>query len=61
MKLRKAFKFVLRPNGAQIRLMRRFCGSRRLVFNKALALQQDRHGNGEKHLSYADLCTHLTA
>jgi putative transposase len=37
----QAFKFELRPNGEQNRLMRRFAGACRLVFNKALALQND--------------------
>jgi len=31
------------------------------VFNKGLALQKERHAAGLKHLSYADLCKHLTA
>ncbi len=41
--------------------MRRSCGSRWFVFNRALALQKARYSNGEKRLSYADLCKHLTA
>ena len=41
--------------------MRRFAGTCRFVFNKALALQKDRHEQGEKKLSYADLCKLLTA
>ena len=40
--------------------MRRFAGSCRFVFNKALALQQTRHEQGEKKLSYAGLCKALT-
>ena len=40
--------------------MRRFAGSCRFVFNKALALQQQRHEQGEKKLSYAELCKALT-
>ncbi len=56
----QAFKFELRPNGEQQRLMRRFAGSCRFVFNKALALQQTRHEQGEKKLSYAGLCKALT-
>jgi hypothetical protein len=35
----QAFKFELCPNGEQDRLMRRFAGACRFVFNKALALQ----------------------
>ncbi|MGA9393750.1 MAG: helix-turn-helix domain-containing protein, partial [Azonexus sp.] len=36
----QAFKFELRPDGQQQRDMRRFAGSCRFVFNKALALQK---------------------
>ncbi|TVQ89175.1 MAG: hypothetical protein EA400_07800, partial [Chromatiaceae bacterium] len=38
----QACKFVLLPNGEQARNMRRFSGSCRFVFNRALALQQAR-------------------
>ena len=57
----QAFKFELMPNGQQQRLMRRFAGSCRFVFNKALALQKERYEQGEKKLSYAELCKQLTA
>lgn len=57
----QAYRFELRPDGAQDRLSRRSCGSRRFVFNKALALQKNRHAAGERRLSYAELCKHLTA
>ena len=56
----QAFKFELQPNGEQQRTMRRFAGSCRFVFNKALALQQTRHEQGEKKLSYAGFCKALT-
>lgn len=56
----QAFKFELQPNGEQQRNMRRFAGSCRFVFNKALALQQARYEQGEKKLSYAGLCKALT-
>ncbi|AOV18823.1 cytosine methyltransferase (plasmid) [Acidihalobacter aeolianus] len=56
----QAFKFELMPNGEQQRLMRRFAGSCRFVFNKALALQQERHKAEEKKLGYAALCKVLT-
>ena len=39
--------------------MRRFAGSCRFVYNKALALQQERHKAGEKKLGYAALCKAL--
>ncbi|BAP45320.1 DNA (cytosine-5-)-methyltransferase [Pseudomonas sp. StFLB209] len=40
--------------------MRRFAGSCRFVFNKALALQKERHEQGENKLGYAGLCKLLT-
>ena len=48
------------PNGEQQRQMRRFAGSCRFVFNKALALQKERYERGEKKLGYAGLCKLLT-
>lgn len=41
--------------------MRRFSGSCRFVFNRALALQRARYEAGEKHLGYGGLCRELTA
>ena len=40
--------------------MRRFAGACRFVYNKALALQKERHERGEKKLGYAGLCKLLT-
>ena len=57
----QAFKYELRPDGQQQRQMRRFAGSYRFVFNKALALQKARYEQGEKKLGYAGLCKELTA
>ena len=57
----QAFKYELMPTGVQQRQMRRFAGSSRFVFNKALALQEERHERGEKKLGYAGLCRELTA
>ncbi len=57
----QAFKYELRPNGEQRRQMRRFAGSCRFVYNKALALQTERYAQGEKKLDYAGLCQKLTA
>jgi putative transposase len=56
----QAFKYELMPTGDQQRQMRRFAGSCRFVFNKALALQKERHEQGEKKLGYAALCRRLT-
>jgi putative transposase len=56
----QAFKYELMPSGEQQRQMRRFAGSCRFVFNKALALQKVRYERGEKRLGYAGLCKELT-
>jgi len=56
----QAFKYELMPDGQQARQMRRFAGSCRFVFNKALALQKERYERGEKKLGYAGLCKLLT-
>jgi len=56
----QAFRFELMPNGQQERQMRRFAGSCRFVYNKALALQKERYERGEKKLGYAGLCKLLT-
>ena len=60
MQRQQAFKYELRPNGEQQRQMQRFVGCCRFVFNKALALQKERHGQGQSKLSYADMCRQLT-
>lgn len=59
MKRLQAYKYELMPTGEQQRDMRRFAGSCRFVFNKALALQKERYDQGEKKLGYAGLCTLL--
>ncbi|HAD31876.1 MULTISPECIES: RNA-guided endonuclease InsQ/TnpB family protein [Methylophaga] len=56
----QVFKYELMPDGEQQRNMRRFAGSCRFVFNKALALQQAHYAESKKKLSYADLCKQLT-
>ena len=43
MKRLQAYKFELMPNGEQIRAMRRFAGSCRFVYNKALAWQNEQY------------------
>ena len=60
MKRLQAFKYELRHDGEQTKQMRRFAGSCRFVYNKALALQMERRAQGEKKLSYAALCKELT-
>lgn len=61
MKRLQAYKYELKPNGEQQRNMRRFAGSCRFVFNKALAMQKALYEQGEKRLGYAGLCKALTA
>ncbi|MUI52379.1 RNA-guided endonuclease InsQ/TnpB family protein, partial [Pseudomonas aeruginosa] len=56
----QACKYELMPTGEQQRQMRRFAGSCRFVFNKALALQKERYEQSEKKLGYAGLCKRLT-
>ncbi|MFO7830998.1 MAG: transposase [Desulfuromonadaceae bacterium] len=60
MKRLQAYKYELKPNGEQQRLMRRFVGSCRFVWNKALALQKSLYEQGEKKIGYAGLCKQLT-
>jgi putative transposase len=60
MKRLQAYKYELMPSGQQERQMRRFSGSCRFVFNRALALQKERYERGEKRLGYAGLCKLLT-
>ena len=60
MEIHAAFKYELMPSGQQAHNMRRFAGSCRFVFNKALALQKERYESGEKKLGYAGLCKQLT-
>ncbi len=51
----QAYKYELMPTGEQQRDMRRFAGSCRFVFNKALALQKEHYEQGKKKLGYAGL------
>ncbi|MEN9502178.1 MAG: hypothetical protein RI964_1463 [Pseudomonadota bacterium] len=57
----QAFKYELKPDGAQQRLLRCYAGSCRFVYNKALALQQANHEAGEKFIGYVAMAKHLTA
>ncbi|MHB8253556.1 MAG: RNA-guided endonuclease InsQ/TnpB family protein [Acidiferrobacter sp.] len=57
----QAYKYELMPDGEQQRAMRRFAGSCRLVFNKALAMQKENHEAGNKFIGYVAMAKHLTA
>lgn len=53
MERRQAFKFELRPNGQQAAQMRRFAGSCRFIYNKALALQKEMYElTGHSHTRF---------
>ena len=56
----QAFKYELMPDGDQQRQMRRFSGSCRFVFNKALALQKENHAAGGKFIGYVAMAKQLT-
>ena len=56
----QAFKFELMPNGEQQGDMRRFAGSCRFVYNKALALQKTSYEAGGKFIGYVAMAKHLT-
>jgi putative transposase len=56
----QAFKYELRPNGAQRRDMGRFAGSRRFVYNKALALQKAHYEAGGTFMGYVAMAKRLT-
>jgi putative transposase len=57
----QAFKFELMPTGEQRRNMRRFAGSCRFVYNKALAIQKENHEAGNKFIGYVAMAKRLTA
>jgi putative transposase len=56
----QAYMYQLMPNGAQEGAMRRFAGSCRFVYNKALALQIENHEAGNKFIGYVAMARHLT-
>lgn len=56
----QAYKYELKPNGDQQRNMRRFAGSCRFVFNKALAMQKESYAaNNKAKFSYVALANLL--
>ena len=60
MKRLQAYRFELRPDGFQGRQMGRFAGACRLVFNRALAIQRERHAQGLNNESLNALSSRLT-
>lgn len=59
MKRLQAFKFELMPTGEQKRLMSRFSGTCRFVYNKALALQKENYEAGNKFINYGFMASFL--
>lgn len=55
----QAYKFELMPDGQQQRDMRRFAGSCRFVYNKALAMQKENHEAGNKYIGYVPMAANL--
>ena len=60
MLIMQAFKYELIPTGEQQRLMCRFAGACRFVYNKALAMQKENHQAGNKFIGYVVMAKHLT-
>ncbi|HXI49324.1 MAG TPA: transposase [Steroidobacteraceae bacterium] len=56
----QVFRYELRPNGEQKRHMGRFAGSRRFVYNKALALQRAHYEAGGAFIGYVAMAKLLT-
>jgi len=56
----QAFKFELQPDGEQERNMRRFSGSCRFVFNKALTIQKENYEAGNNFIGYVSMAKQLT-
>jgi putative transposase len=52
MKRLQAAQFQIEPNGEQHRNLRRFAGSCRFVYNKALALQKANYEAGNQFIGY---------
>ena len=62
MKILKAFKFELIPNGEQVRKMNQFCGCSRFVFNRALTYQNEKYQADKSFkFSYAKIANFLPA
>jgi len=60
MKRLQSYKFRIDPNGDQQCAMRRYAGSCRFVYNKALAIQKDNYAAGNKFIGYVEMAKLLT-
>ena len=55
----QAYKFQLRPKAGEESLMRRFAGSCRFLWNKALALEKESYESSGKRIGFPALCNRL--
>lgn len=60
MKRLQAYKFRLKVNPRVARLFARFAGCCRYVYNRALALNEERRAKDQKRLGFVALCKELT-
>lgn len=60
MKRLQAYKYQLKTNQTQERMLRRVAGSCRFVFNRALTLQQENHAAGQPFIGYVAMAKLLT-
>ena len=60
MKRLQANKYQLKTDETEARILRRFAGSCRFVFNKALAMQQENYEAGNKFIAYVAMAKMLT-
>ncbi len=61
MKILRAYRFRAEPTATQARALARTVGCCRSVYNRALALNEERRRRGEEQLGYAASCRELTA
>jgi putative transposase len=56
----RSYRFQLRLKPAQERLLRRWSGGLRWIWNRAIAKQLERRNRGETYANYAHMCKWLT-
>lgn len=58
--MKKAYKYKLKPTKQQRKLLERYFGCARYVYNWALGRKKEAYENDKTSLSYKDLCNELT-
>ena len=56
----RGFKFELKPNKTQIRLLNQNFGCVRFIYNHCLVMRKELYKNGKQKFNYADMCRHIT-